>query len=79
MQNRGAARSLGDGATLENNPCAFGGLLDGVFPGPILDKVTAGKGFGPGNADRIDGMEICQVNNHPLRMGGIRLSGEISW
>src|SRR5580693_5403820 len=57
-------------------PHAFGLSFDGIVPCPILHHVMSRVWVRPCDANTVDHLILREVENHPLRMQGIALSGE---
>ena len=74
--------SMGDGASLAGAlshlaalapygaiaPLSLRRLLDGIFPGPVLDAVPARVGGAPVDPERVDGRVFAEIHDDPLRV-----------
>src|SRR5205823_11797130 len=63
-----AARSVRNRATREGQPRPLSDLPDRVLARPVLHQVTPRIRFGPSDADSVDLLSACQINDDPLRM-----------
>ena len=59
LQSFGPTGAVHDGAAWKCKPCAFRGLLNGIFARPVLHEIMPRKGLSPSDADGIDGMSCC--------------------
>src|SRR5207245_3570021 len=76
LQSFGPTGAVHDGATRKRQPRPFRGLLNGIFARPVLHEIMPRKGLSPSDADRIDRMTRCQIDDNPLRILRVIFSGE---
>src|SRR5579864_4513559 len=76
LQSDRASLAVADRPLGESRPTPLGGLIHGVFAGPVLYFVAARVGLGPVNPQHADALHSSQVNYHPLRVEVVIFPGE---
>src|SRR2546428_3091249 len=76
LQSLGPTGAVLNRATRKRQPRPFRGLLNGIFARPVLHEIMPRKELSPSDADRIDRMTRCQIDDNPLRILRVIFSGE---
>ena len=71
-----AGSAVGYATTGERDPRAFGWFAHGVEARPILNEIAPRVGVRPMDANCVDVLKSRQVDNDPLRVQTVVLTGE---